>query len=416
MLDEMVYAQGLDRPLDFESPRVREIMEVGVNSIDAVLEFAMAQRHPAAGRAAAEILGRFKQADKLLRRGQEPAALVRAVRSPDRRLRLAALEAIVRLDPDGPYPGSSWVPESLAFLAASRGSRRALVATADPNGLPDLVAALAARHIGADNATFGRETVRMALDSPDYETVLIDAGIGNPAIETTIQELRQDYRTAMLPIGVIARSGFFERAQRVARDDPRTLALVRPHSMDTAEAELNQLAAISPREAMGFQERRQQAARALACLATLANSPRKLYDLSGTEDAVSTGLYAPGLGDRVAAVLADMPSLRSQLALVDLASRHAQPLAVRKAAAKAFRTSTEKHGLLLPEEAIRRQYDRYQRSKDLDLDTQHVLGLLLDAIEARLEASGLGAVSGKKPERLPPGEKPAEKKPEIIAK
>ncbi len=91
----------------------------------------------------------------------------------------------------------------------------------------------------------------------------------------------------------------------------------------------------------------------------------------------------PRLAAGVAAVLANVGTRDSQVALVDLASRHVQPLDVRKAAAKAFRVSAEKYGLLLPDEAIRRQYERYNQSELQDLDTQHLLGTILDSIETR---------------------------------
>ncbi|MGA2064789.1 MAG: hypothetical protein ABSG86_07460 [Thermoguttaceae bacterium] len=405
-LDEMVYSRGLEKPLDFDKEAgLRRIAKLGAPTLEAVLDYATAEGHPAAGRAAAVILGRIGSAQELLRKGQEPGPLVRAARSPDRRLRLAALEAIVRLEPDGPYPGSSWVPESLAFLAATQGARRALLAGTGPDTFVDLAAALATMHVAPAKASFGHEAIRMALQSPDYEVLLIDAGVGNPVVETVVQHLRQDYRTAGLAIGVVARSGFFERAERLARDDPRTLSIARPHSTETAQAELDALWAIRPQEFVAFPERQEQAARALACLATLASSSRRVYDLEPAEEAVSTALYVPGLGGRVAAVLANLPSRASQLALVDLASRHVQPLEVRKAAARAFRISTRKYGLLLPQEAIQRQYERYQASKDLDVTTQQVLGSLLDAIEDR---------QGTTLPRTEPGktkEKPAEKRP-----
>jgi CheY-like chemotaxis protein len=410
-MDEMVYARGLDRPLDFEKDAgVRQMAELGAPTLESVLEYAMAEGHPAAARVAAEILGRIGTAKGLLREGREPAALVRAVENPDRRLRLAALEAIVRLQPDEPYAGSSRVPASLAFLAATRGTRRALLAGARSDDFQDFAAALAIMHVQADTATSGRAAVRMALESPDYEMLVIDAGIDDPNVATVVQELRQDYRTATLPILVMARAGFFERAERLARDDPRTLGLARPHSTESAQAELDQLSAAAPRDSVGFEERQQQAVRALACLATLASSSRKLYDLQRVEDAASTGLYVPGLGGRVAAVLANVPSRDSQLALVDLAGRHTQPLEVRQAAAKAFRISTEKYGLLLSDEAVRRQYDRYQRSKDLDPDSQRVLGSLLDSIEAALERSGTTVKPRAKSAAPPSKERPQTEK------
>ncbi len=77
-----------------------------------------------------------------------------------------------------------------------------------------------------------------------------------------------------------------------------------------------------------------------------------------------------------------MNSAESQRALVEAASSLTLPLDFRRAAAKAFRQNTEKHGILLTTNEIRQQYRRYNESEKLDAGTQHVLGLILDCIEA----------------------------------
>ena len=66
---------------------------------------------------------------------------------------------------------------------------------------------------------------------------------------------------------------------------------------------------------------------------------------------------------------------------------------------QAFRRNSEKHGLLLTTGEIRTQYDRFNASENLDAPTQHVLGLILDCIEAptakgfRVQDSGFSAPS-----------------------
>ena len=414
ILDDLAYRSGPDKPVDFSSDA--GILSLGPHKITAVLEYALASRHPAAARAAVEILGRIGKAQELLRGGVEPAALVRAVRNPDRRLRIAALEAIVRLQPDAPFAGSSHVTESLGFFGATSGVRRAILASPNPESLQEWVDTLAPMHIHPDVAVTAREVMRLALSSPDYELVLIDMGISNPSAEVLVQRLRQDYRTMTLRIGVVARSGFFDRAERIAREDPMTLAFARPHTPEAALWQMNQLALLGTREFVGFQERQQESARALACLAMLASSSKKLYDVQQLEEVITTGMYTSGLGPRIATVLANLGTPESQSALVELASRYTQPLPTRKAAAKAFRLSTQKFGVLLPEDAVTRQYERYRRSESQDMGTQQVLGMVLDSIEARIDTARMSkaakaaikAAAAVKPptEKAKPVEKP----------
>ena len=82
--------------------------------------------------------------------------------------------------------------------------------------------------------------------------------------------------------------------------------------------------------------------------------------------------------------MAVINSAESQRTLVELASRFTLPLAVRQAAAKAFRENTQEHGILLTTAEIRRQYDRYNESEKLDVPTQQVLGLILNSLEVRV--------------------------------
>jgi hypothetical protein len=96
-------------------------------------------------------------------------------------------------------------------------------------------------------------------------------------------------------------------------------------------------------------------------------------------------MWTPGLGEKAVAVLGMLGTPESQRALVELASRFGQPLALRQAAVANLQQSINKHGILLATHEIQRQYDRYNQSESLDLGTQRVLSAVLDCLESRLE-------------------------------
>ena len=122
-----------------------------------------------------------------------------------------------------------------------------------------------------------------------------------------------------------------------------------------------------------FDERQQQAARALACLADLGRRSRaSSTTCAACKTSVLAALYAPETErPRRWPCWPTWARAESQRALVELASRFTQPLDVRQAAAKAFRISTRKYGILLTTDEIRRQYDRYQRSQGLRTSTRN---------------------------------------------
>ena len=62
----------------------------------------------------------------LARRGTSPHPLIKAVRHPDRRLRMAACRAILGSTPTGPFVGASIVNDTLGYFAASEGKTTGL--------------------------------------------------------------------------------------------------------------------------------------------------------------------------------------------------------------------------------------------------------------------------------------------------
>jgi hypothetical protein len=380
-LEAAAYENGLDRPLGEKNPVVVEARQSGAETIEEVLKYAVTHKRFAAAAAAARILGEIGKATGLLYRDAKPSPLVLAARSPDRRLRMAALEAIVRLQPSRPFAGSSYVPQALGFFAASSGFRQALVAAPNLAEARELAGMLSAAGFQADTFTNGKELLLRAARSPDCELALIDVTIDHPVIGMLVQQLRHDPRTASLRVGLVARQGYFDQAERLARLDSLAKAFARPHDDKVFRWQLDQLAALAPDEFVGFEARQRQAALALDLLAKLSQTSGKLYDLRGVQDYIIAAVYNPKLAAKAVGVLAVINSAESQRTLVEVASRFTLPLAVRQAAAKAFRQNTQEHGILLTAEEIRRQYQRYNESEKLDAATQHVLALILDCLE-----------------------------------
>jgi hypothetical protein len=390
MLDEAAYRHGLDKPLpmDKDAP-AGKAAALGAGTVEDALAYAMEHGHAAAAAAAARILGGQPQAEGLLHRPGQPCPLVRATQDPDPRVRLAAVEAIVRMRPQEPYPGASHVVEALGFFISSRGARRAIVASPSIEQSQRISGYLAAMGLEMDWAPTGADLVRLAIQSPDYEMTLVDAGIDRPTLEFAVQQLRRDGRTSLLPVGIFARDDQFDQARHVAERNPRAEAFYRPHEQAAAERQVKRVLALAGPEAVGAAERRQQAADALDWLYQLCGDrSRRFYDLRRVEAPVLAAMNVPGLSSRASAVLGSLGTAESQRALVDLASRGAAPLGDRVAALSAFRQSTERYGILLTIPQIRLQYDRYNQSANQDAAVQKILGLILDCIEAPTQAAG----------------------------
>ncbi len=385
LLEAAAYQKGLSKPLhEKDNPAVAEAKQFGPKTVEEAMAYSMANGHPAAATAAANILAQIGKAEELLYEGSQSGPLIMALRNSDRRLRISAARAIMKLGPQQPYAGASYLPETLAFFVSSSGSRKALLAGGNVEDLQKMAGTLSAAGLKAETAINGREVMLLAASSPDFELALIDAGIDRPPMDLLLQQIRHDYRSADLRMGLIAREGFFDRAEHAAEQDHLAKAFARAHDDTAVSWQLEQLATLRPQDFVGFEERQQQAAEALDLLAELAKSSGKIYDIRRTQNALLTALSNPALSKKAISVLANIPSPEVQRALVETAGRATLPLEIRLAAVAAFRQNTQDHGILLTTAEIQRQYQLYNDNKNSDPDAQKILGMILDCLEAPL--------------------------------
>jgi CheY-like chemotaxis protein len=364
---------------------VDEVADRGAAVVEDLLEDSIASGHLVAAASAARILGKIGTVDLLYRKSPRPGVLVEAARHADRRLRFAALEAIVALRPSKPYPGSSFVPAALGFFASSTGAPRALVGHPRASEAEREAGLMAALGYETYVATFDREVLARATASPDLELALIDFKLAAPTSGQLLERIHADSRTARLPIGIVAASDELARAERLARLYPPAMVIIPTANEASLEFQLRHLLAEAGGAAVDAVERDRQAEQALGWLVELAQVSPGLYNLRRIEPAVLKALDRPEHSLKAATVLAALGTATSQKALVDLASQSLSPLEVRQAAAEAFIDSVIRYGTLLTTAELARQYERYNRSEAQERETQRLLGSVLDAIEARAE-------------------------------
>ncbi|MCL4204276.1 MAG: hypothetical protein KJ000_17475 [Pirellulaceae bacterium] len=381
---------GLDRPLDLRDGSLgAQLAEVGPEALEDVLTYAMETNRSVAAMAAAELLGRLGDAGLVQAAGGRPRPLVLALLHSDRRLRMAAAEAILQLDPQQAYAGSSYLAETLGYVVRTVGTRRALVVHPRVENSQSMVGLLLELGFEADSASTGRDAFRLAARQPDYEFALISDGVDQPSARETIQMFRKDPRTARLAIGLMARQGTLQAAEAFADLDALVLAFPHPIDPEGMSFQAGRLLRLAGRDLVGYDERLDQAERAMNHLLRMTEQPQlyDFYDLHRQTPSLAAALGTPQLASHAATLLGRLGSPEAQRALVTLASQPGRPLEDRQAAAEAFADAVQRRGLLLTRSEILLQYDRYNRSESLDAGTQQVLGQILDAIEAPSQAA-----------------------------
>ena len=211
-------AAGIDAPLPEGAGTAHAVLAgQDADVLERLLIESLETDHPIAATVAARLLGQTGQEELLYRRSPQPSALVQAARHPDRRLRTAALDAIFRLKPSKPYPGSSFVLDALGYLASGSGAPRALAADARPLDVQVAAGLLATIGYETEVATTDRQALAAVVASPDYELALIDFSLAWPTSGQLLEQFRRDNRTSRVPIGIVASSEDLDRAERLAR-------------------------------------------------------------------------------------------------------------------------------------------------------------------------------------------------------
>jgi len=381
---------GLDRPLPIGAGTTAAMaIQAGPQMISQVLADALRQGRVPAAIAAAEVLAGIGDASVLhSQTGASP--LAEALLFSDRRVRLAAALAIVKLAPGESFAGAGRVGDTLGWFVNTTGTDFVLIGHPRGEEAQSLVGFMNALGYDAESAYVGRALAERAFVNPDHQFILVADAIDLPPVEELVQWLRRDFRTARQPVGVMARGERLDALRDALADDRFTTVFPRIHSVEVATQEIEKLRAIAGRSLVGREERLAQGRAALASLAVLAKSPQTLvqYELLRQEPSAIAALSNPSLAADAAALLALFGTPKSQSALVDLASQNSRPLADRQAAAAAFAAAVKSRGLLLTQEKIAQQYARYNASQALDQPTQELLGSILNAIEAPAVARG----------------------------
>jgi hypothetical protein len=253
------------------------ISQAGPQFLGEVLAEALKDNHPHAAIAAISAMAQRRDLSVLMTSDGKPSPLAAALASPNRNVRFAALTAIMALDPTSPYPGSSRVPEALAWFAQSGAERRTLVAMPTHAAATNLAGQLASHQLVPEATNSGHDLLTMARDTTAVEAILVDMDIISPNIREVLYELRINPTTGEVPIAVLAAEGRLEAAKRLAEEHQRVIAVPRPHSDEVVANVLKQLAALADRDAVPANESAAQATQAQAWLAKLESGSRPFY-------------------------------------------------------------------------------------------------------------------------------------------
>ena len=364
--------------------------QAGPSSVVSALAQARKQDRTLAALGAAEMLGELDDASVMYGVGR-PSVLSDSLNDDSPRVRFAALEAIMKLDPIRPFWGASVAMKRMYQSATATGERRALVGHTKVTPAQTWAGMLTEIGIEADVAVSGRELARQAPRHVDYDFVLIPHDIHPPGLRETIQRLRELPTAKQLPIGILCPAETLFATKQIALEFDFVEAYPMPYTATRMYEVVSRLDATRKYPPMTPALRVRHGRQALGWLAKFAAQPDRYshFDLSRAEQSAIDALYNPLTSTDAAQVLGKIATRNSQLALVNMASVPTLPLEMRATAVAALNEAVRRRGLLMVSSEVNQQYDRYNQSRFLPKATQKLLGEVLDIIENAMPKSAL---------------------------
>jgi hypothetical protein len=315
---------GLDKPLPIGAGTAGAVaVAAGPQVVGGVLADSLKGGYTAAAIAAAEVLSQIGDRALLYAPAGEMSSLGLAITYPDRRVRLAAALAAAKIADGDSFAGAGKMVDALSWFIETSGNDTVLVAHPRGEDAQELVSFMNVLGYQAEAAYVGRQVAARAMTNPDYPFILVVGAIDSPPVLELVQWLRRDYRTARLPIGVMARGDRLQSLRDAFEDDAFTAVFPRVHSADVASIEVDRLKVIAGRNLVSADERVAQAKAAIAALTKLAQRRQTFlqYDLLRLEPTIIRALTNPSLTADAAALLALYGTPKAQAALAEMQAR-----------------------------------------------------------------------------------------------
>lgn len=380
---------GLDNELPQGSGTAHELaVSAGAAATSDALAFSLKHGLDAAAQGATAVLGQLGDMQSVLHGGQ-PTPLVRALRSPGRRVRFGATRAIMNIDPRRGYPGASHLVETLIELARTTGRSRALVGSPRLAAAEYLTGGLANLGLQSLHISTTRELLLKATSASDFDVLFVSDSMNRLSVSELIQQLRRSPRSAQLPIVLLVRDGQWRRGQRIASQHENVMAMPEYADEDELVRTLTAVEASVRDTAVSPQQRMRHAANALAWLNHLAEYSQTYhwYDVMRARDVARDAVSVEALSTKAIDLLGFLGDQSAQQLLLEKASLRGLSAEYRQRAANAFAESVHRRGLMVKASDVNRQYSRREQTGSLDESTQETLSQVLEVIESQTKAS-----------------------------
>jgi CheY-like chemotaxis protein len=382
--DKAMERGGLEHSLAQTAPDVHDLLAtVYAGALIQTLDRALAERRTNVVLGITRALGERAEVQAARSERFRPGALVRSLDYPDRRVQLAAADALLRLPGAPVHAATARVVEVLrrAVAADSETSlpaapQRVLVAAFNPQLAERMADAVRAAGLEVVVVRTGREALRRLNQASDIDAVILDSEIPYTPLEDTLASLRYDIHYGLLPVRVVYQPAAPGTTTYVAEgrlmtvslppsvsevanartevrlnrliESYRQVSVVRgPLSADLVKQELGQPTPGEPpllSPPLTPTERKAQSLLAMEWLDRLAACPNMGYDVRPAERAIRQAIAVPELSKLAIFATSRLPGREPQIDLANTVLNDQLPADVRTLAAEALVRHAALHG------------------------------------------------------------------------
>jgi CheY-like chemotaxis protein len=200
---------GPDKSLSQTAPDVHDLLAtVYPGALIQTLDRALTDGRTAVALGVVRALGERAEVSAARTERSRPGVLVRALDYPDRRVQIAAADALLRL-PKNVHTAHARVVEVLRRALAVEAetilprTQRILVCHFQPIVADLMAGAVRAAGYEAVVVNTGREAMRRLKEAADIDGIILDADLPYPLLPDTIASLRYDVHVGLLPVRIV---------------------------------------------------------------------------------------------------------------------------------------------------------------------------------------------------------------------
>ena len=384
-LDKAIERAGISEPLSKTGQFKDLLTSVNPELVIAVLRKALQENRVPVILGATRALGELAEGKAAQPGTERVPVLVQALNYPDRRVQIAAADAILRLP--RPLPVATHrVTEVLRRAASLEVTPKVLIA--DPNGDRGNLVAQAIQKAGYQVviANTGTTTLQRLAASADIDAILVDAALNDPQLPYLIPQLRSDIDVGRIPIIITAQPQQIGELERRFGTLPGVTVTTETTNSATLKTLLDR--SIKAQEGMLLTEleRKDYASLAMLWLARIARGEVAGYDARPVQSALLQGLLSNDLAPLAVEAVGNLPGTEAQRQLARVVLDDTRPAPLRTAAAYSLIHSIQHFGLHLTAEQVGAVQALYDTAPDAKLKTG--LAILAGALHPDARQSG----------------------------